>query len=72
VHSQLIAESISVARTSGKTLQADLVSISVEQSYEIQWINTAKRIKAGEDVIGWKLGYVSEVMRRSMGISQPN
>jgi 2-keto-4-pentenoate hydratase len=72
VDSAAIADLIGSARTRETTLVADQVAVPDSLAYEIQWINTQKRLDSGEEIIGWKLGYVSEVMRLSMGITEPN
>jgi 2-keto-4-pentenoate hydratase len=38
----------------------------------VQKLLTALRIGRGARQVGWKLGYTSEVMRRQMGVGQPN
>jgi 2-keto-4-pentenoate hydratase len=72
MQTQKIAELIKVARNHGTPLSSAKVPISAEAAYDIQWINTRQRIDAGDQIVGWKLGYVSQVMRAAMGISEPN
>jgi len=68
------AEAIWAARQAGRTLDASATigSPDLATAYGIQRALLALRIAAGERVIGWKLGYTSEVMRRQMGIDRPN
>jgi 2-keto-4-pentenoate hydratase len=68
------AERIWSARQAGRTLDADatLGSPDLATAYAIQRALLALRLAAGERVVGWKLGYTSEVMRRQMGIDRPN
>lgn len=69
-----LAEAIWAARQAGHTLDADatLGSPDLATAYAIQRALLALRLAAGERVVGWKLGYTSEVMRRQMGIDRPN
>lgn len=68
------AERIWAARQAGHTLDADatLGSPDLATAYAIQRALLGLRLAAGERVVGWKLGYTSEVMRRQMGIDRPN
>ena len=68
------AEAIWAARQAGRTLDASATigSPDLATAYGIQRALLALRIAAGERVIGWKLGYTSEVMRHQMGIDRPN
>ncbi len=69
-----LAEAIWAARQAGRTLDADATvgSPDLATAYAIQRALLALRLAAGERVVGWKLGYTSEVMRRQMGIDRPN
>ena len=69
-----LAEAIWAARQAGRTLDAEatLGSPDLATAYAIQRALLALRLAAGERVVGWKLGYTSEVMRRQMGIDRPN
>jgi 2-keto-4-pentenoate hydratase len=69
-----LAEAIWSARQAGRTLDAEATigSPDLATAYAIQRALLALRIAAGERVVGWKLGYTSEVMRRQMGIDRPN
>lgn len=68
------AERIWSARQAGRTLDAEATigSPDLATAYAIQRALLALRLAAGERVVGWKLGYTSEVMRRQMGIDRPN
>ncbi|MEZ5646140.1 MAG: hydratase [Burkholderiaceae bacterium] len=69
-----LAELIWAARQAGHTLDAEATigSPDLATAYAIQRAMVVLRLAAGERVIGWKLGYTSEVMRRQMGIDRPN
>ena len=69
-----LAEAIWAARQAGHTLDAEatLGTPDLATAYAIQRALLALRLAAGERVVGWKLGYTSEVMRRQMGIARPN
>ncbi|MEZ5702307.1 MAG: hypothetical protein R3E42_10690 [Burkholderiaceae bacterium] len=69
------AETIWAARCEGRTLNADETlgpNLTLAEAYAVQRELVALRVAAGERIIGWKLGYTSEVMRRQMGIDRPN
>jgi 2-keto-4-pentenoate hydratase len=67
-------ERIWAARQAGRTLDAEATigTPDLATAYAIQRALIALRIAGGERVVGWKLGYTSEVMRRQMGIDRPN
>lgn len=69
-----LAEAIWAARQAGRTLDAEATigSPDLATAYAIQRALLGLRLAAGERVVGWKLGYTSEVMRRQMGIDRPN
>lgn len=69
-----LAATIWAARQAGHTLDAEATigTPDLATAYAIQRALLALRIAAGERVVGWKLGYTSEVMRRQMGIDRPN
>ena len=48
------------------------VDLDLDDAYAIQRAVTAIRVRRGEAVVGWKLGYTSLAMRAQMGIDQPN
>ena len=68
------AERITAARRNGRTLSpiTDEHALTLADAYAIQDLVTAARVADGQAVIGWKLGYTSEVMRAQMGIDRPN
>lgn len=68
------AQAIWAARQAGRTLYADatLGTPDLATAYAIQRALLGLRLASGERVVGWKLGYTSEVMRRQMGIDRPN
>lgn len=41
-------------------------------AYAVQDVLTARRLAAGERVVGWKLGYTTAAMRVALGIDRPN
>ena len=69
-----LAEAIWAARQAGRTLDAEATigTPDLATAYAIQRALLGLRLAAGERVVGWKLGYTSEVMRRQMGIDRPN
>lgn len=69
-----LAEAIWAARQAGRTLDAaaTIGTPDLATAYAIQRALLGLRLAAGERVVGWKLGYTSEVMRRQMGIARPN
>lgn len=48
------------------------VQLELVDAYAIQDAVTASRLRDGERLVGWKLGYTSAAMRAQMGIAQPN
>ncbi len=69
-----LAERIWAARQAGRTLDAEATigTPDLATAYAIQRALLGLRLVAGERMVGWKLGYTSEVMRRQMGIDRPN
>jgi 2-keto-4-pentenoate hydratase len=67
-----VSEAIREARRAGRCLDPATVPIGEHEAYDIQALLTQARLAAGEQVVGYKLGYTSEVMRRQMGIAAPN
>lgn len=47
-------------------------ALDLATAYRVQQLVTKHRLAAGEHIVGWKLGYTSQVMRDQMGIEQPN
>ncbi|MFB6838751.1 2-keto-4-pentenoate hydratase [Streptomyces sp. NPDC056361] len=46
--------------------------IDAEDAYEIQLVNVRRRVAAGEEVRGHKVGLASVVMQRLMGVGEPD
>jgi 2-keto-4-pentenoate hydratase len=44
----------------------------LETAYAVQDALTARRLDRGDTVVGWKLGYTTQVMREQLGIDEPN
>lgn len=70
----VIAQLLHEVRTQGATLESSQVAIGdLAAAYEVQRALTSLRLRSkGTRVVGWKLGYTSEAMRRQMGIDGPN
>ncbi len=68
------AAAIWQARREGRLLDPDAVlgRLDLDAAFGVQRHLVALRVAAGEQVVGWKLGYTSEVMRRQMGVDRPN
>lgn len=62
------------ARRTGRTLDplTDRMPLDLADAYRIQDWLVAERLRRGERVVGWKLGYTSAAMREQMGIAEPN
>lgn len=56
----------------GRTLLAEDVPLPEADAYRVQDLLTARRLAAGERIIGWKLGYTTVAMREALGIDRPN
>lgn len=70
-----LAQRIWQARQEGLIHPAPSVTgtpLDLAMAYQVQQAVTARRLAAGEHVVGWKLGYTSQVMREQMGIDEPN
>lgn len=46
--------------------------LTLEDAYTVQRINVARRIHAGERIVGRKIGLTSLAMQRQLGVSQPD
>jgi len=70
-----LAAEIGRARAAGRTLPVPFSArdpLTLAEAYAVQHEVTAARLARGERIVGWKLGYTSEVMREQMGIDAPN
>ncbi|MQA13326.1 MAG: hydratase [Pseudonocardiaceae bacterium] len=69
-----VARTLLAARRNGHTLDplTDRVALTLEQAYRVQDAVTAERLRTGQRMVGWKLGYTSAAMRAQMGITEPN
>ena len=67
----LAAQAIAQARLELKTLHANDVPIDAAIAYEVQEFVLAQ-LRPAQEIVGFKLGYTSQVMRQAMGISEPN
>ena len=65
-----MAARIGQARRTGHTLSplTDSRPLSLDDAYLVQAELTVARLRAGERLVGWKLGYTSGAMREQMGI----
>jgi 2-keto-4-pentenoate hydratase len=59
------------ARRSGRLLIAEDLAIIDAQAYDVQG-RLHRALRNDSPVVGFKLGYTSDVMRKAMGISHPN
>lgn len=68
------AERIVAAHERSATLDpiSDRAALTIDEAYAIQHHVVAARFAAGEQRVGWKLGYTSLAMREQMGVDQPN
>lgn len=68
------ADRIADARDASVTMAAmsDVTTVTIDDAYAIQDRLVARRIAAGRQIVGWKLGYTSAAMRDQMGVREPN
>lgn len=71
-----LASELDRARQSGTTLDRPFTSrpggLGLGDAYRVQAALTSLRRSRGARLVGHKLGYTSEVMRRQMGVDAPN
>jgi 2-oxo-3-hexenedioate decarboxylase len=46
-------------------------SLTIEDAYKIQEINTEKELQNGDQFVGWKMGLTSVAKQQSVGVNQP-
>src|SRR4051812_24849693 len=46
-------------------------SITIEDAYKIQEMNTEKELNDGDQFVGWKMGLTSLAKQQSVGVNQP-
>jgi 2-keto-4-pentenoate hydratase len=51
---------------------APLTGLSLDDAYDVQLIQVRLRMAAGATVMGFKVGLTSEVMRRQLGVDEPD
>jgi 2-keto-4-pentenoate hydratase len=70
---QVLADSFYDAfySNSWRNSSTSLLGLSIPDSYRIQNIVCQKRVEAGEDVIGYKVGCTSVAIRDQFGIEEP-
>lgn len=56
---------------SWRNVSTSMLSLSIADSYYVQNIVCQKRVEAGEDVIGYKVGCTSIAIRDQFGIDEP-
>ncbi|MFI5099048.1 MAG: 2-keto-4-pentenoate hydratase [Actinomycetes bacterium] len=73
-HPAALASVLQQARAERRTLAplTDSYPLTMAEAYAVQAAGTALRLARGEHVVGWKLGYTSQVMRAQMGVAEPN
>lgn len=61
-----------LARTSIAPISDRLGGFDVDDAYAVQAAGIDLRLAAGERLVGAKLGFTSQAMRRAMGVAEPN
>ncbi len=51
---------------------SDRIELTMHDAYVIQSLVTEERLRRGQTICGWKLGYTSLAMRRQMGVAEAN
>lgn len=69
-----LADRLHLARSAGELLDAtaEAEDLSLTEAYAVQERLTDLRLAEGRLRVGYKLGYTSAVMRRQMGVEEPN
>jgi 2-keto-4-pentenoate hydratase len=67
-----LARELIAAHAQGRCLSSDDYPIEPERAYRVQAHVVDHRLRRGEHIVGWKLGYTSAAMREQMGIDEPN
>jgi len=66
-----VAQAIAHARRERRAIRANDVPIDPAIAYEVQSL-VRDELRPHEEIVGFKLGYTSQVMREAMGIEEPN
>jgi 2-keto-4-pentenoate hydratase len=68
-----LAGAIAEAHRTGVLLDSGCTAhLDLKEAYAVQEAGLARRIAAGEVLVGWKIGYTSAAMREQMGVDVPN
>ncbi|MFV0373857.1 2-keto-4-pentenoate hydratase [Microbacterium sp.] len=69
-----LADALHDAESAGTTVPppSDAHELSVEDAYFVQRVNIARRLRAGERVVGRKIGLTSVAIQRQLGVDQPD
>jgi len=67
-------ERLQEARETGKPVdspESAFGPLTIEEAYGVQDLMTAERLKAGERIIGWKVGATSQAVMEQLNIREP-
>lgn len=69
-----LADELIAARDERRTMMplTGRIPLTMADAYRIQAYLLDARLRRGERLVGWKLGYTSTAMRVQMGVDQPN